>query len=58
MTYKMMLLQSIVVHDCCCLWDLFLENVRGSGWDMARLEAEAEKCADEKELKKLVNRFI
>lgn len=58
MTYKMMLLQSIVVDDCCCLWDMFLENVRDCGWSMARLKAEAEKCADRKELKMLVNKFI
>lgn len=58
MTDKMIELREIVVYDCCCLWDLFMDNVRGSGWTMNRIEDEAEKCADANELRKLVNRFV
>jgi len=58
MSDKMFELQNIVVYDCYCLWDMFLENVADAGWSRSQLNAAADECKSKRDLRCLVNQFI
>lgn len=53
---KIDILQDIVINECYCLWDLFIENVNNAG--QYEFREKFQKCNSREELRKLVNQYI
>ena len=51
-------IEHLVVCECGCPWEVFVENVRGQGYSMRRLRERLAACETRDDALEVINEFI